>query len=138
MSEPITLWLFGILAGCIGTVAIAVFMIAQRLVKLETIFNFWIETIGKKAANILHSPVDHFGLDKYLDKFLHDHPVLIYEDWEEIKRMCEKVENDKSVESVKRFVAGFVAAGAMQKMMLMDKNLSPLSELRSNPDKKTP
>lgn len=133
MNETILLWLFGIIAASLAALSSAVFLQAQRLTKLETIFNFWIETIGKKAAQILHSPGDHLGLDKYLDKFLKDHPALVYEDWIEIKLMCEKVENDPTVESSKRLIAGFVAAGAIQKMMLMNKNVSSVSELRNNP-----
>jgi hypothetical protein len=133
MSEAFQLWLFGIVIGALFVLAGAIYLLAQRQTKIETIFNFWIETIGAKAANILHSPGDHLGLDKYLDKYLHDHPQMTLEDWVELKLMCEKVEKDECIDSGKRLVAGFFAAGAIHKIMLITKNLPTHSELRQNP-----
>jgi hypothetical protein len=133
MSETLLLWLFGIIAAGISTVAGAVYLQSQRLTRLETIFNFWIETIGNKAAQILHSPHDDLGLDKYLDKYINEHPTLVLADWIEIKIMCERAEKNIAIEPGRRLVAGFVAAGAMQKILLLNKNLPVLSELRPNP-----
>ena len=136
MNEESIKWLFGIIIVLLFAVCGAIYLLGQRVTKIETIFNFWVETIGKKAAQILHSPGDHLGLDKYLDKFLKEHPTntLSLQDWFEIKIMCERVERDESVESGKRLVAGFVAAGAIQKIMLMQKRLPTASDLRTNPN----
>jgi hypothetical protein len=48
------------------------------------------------------------------------------------------VEKDEKIESGKRLVAGFVAAGAAQKMLLMRQRKSIISELRVNPEIKKP
>jgi hypothetical protein len=135
MNETIILALFGGIGICLMALAGATYTLSQRMTKMETIFNFWIETIGNKAAKILHSPGDSLGLDKYLDKYLNDHPALVLEDWVEIKLMCEKVEQNREVDAGKRLIAGFVAAGAQQKILLITKNLPRQSELRNNPDK---
>ena len=136
MNETILIWLFGIIAVLLSCIFGILYTQAQRLVKMETIFNFWVETIGKKAAQILHSPGDHFGLDKYLDSYIENHPDMNLQDWYELKILCERVERDETIESGKRLIAGFVAAGAIQKIMLMQNKLPTISELRPHPKTK--
>src|ERR1035438_10282726 len=109
MSDQILIAAFSLIILCLGAILAYMFSFNYRLTKLETIFNFWIDTIGKKAAEILHSPNDHLGLDKYLEKYLGDHPTLSYGDFCEIKLMCEKVEKDVNIDAGKRLIAGFVA-----------------------------
>ena len=134
MNEGLLLGIFGVFVTALFAMAGAIYILSQRVTKMETIFNFWIDTIGRKAAQLLHSPDDHHGLDKYLEKYLGDHPSLNLEDWYTIKRICGDIENDNKLDSGKRFIAGFVAAGAAQKILLWNKGVSMASELRINPE----
>lgn len=85
MSEQWSIAIFIALFGAIISLAVAAtgfaFVIVQRVSRLETQFEDWIDRQGIRAADILHSPDDHLGIDYYLEQYkLHFHEMTM-EQW---------------------------------------------------------
>ena len=64
---------------------------------------------SKNAAKALHSPDDHLGIDKLLDKYIHNHD-LTQEEWVELKYAMDTIIHDPSKTPGERSLAGQLAA----------------------------
>lgn len=59
--------------------------VVQRIARLETVF----ELMGGKALKKMHSPSDHLGIDKLIEKYALQHDLDMQE-WIQVREACEK------------------------------------------------
>lgn len=64
---------------------------------------------SKRAADVLHSPDDHFGIDKLLEKYVARDHELTWEEWGRLLKRCEEIHADKDLPKSEQFLAGFLA-----------------------------
>jgi hypothetical protein len=101
MDETQLMWIFGGFALAVATVggfalrtsdsvARVERKIGERLVRLETQFEIWLDKTGMIVAKTLHRDDDRLKLDKFLDIYRAHHHDMSMEDWMEFKRVLEK------------------------------------------------
>jgi hypothetical protein len=73
---------------------------------------------GQKAAKILHSPHDAYGIDYLLDKYIDEHYELTQDEWRNLLTKCEIIENDKSKTKGERTLAAWLFAIANHKLLV--------------------
>lgn len=104
MSETTIQWIlagFGIWNVALSGALISVMLDNARMKSVMV-------SISKKAADMLHSPDDHFGIDKLLEKYIaHDHDLTLAE-WQELFNKCDRIMDDKSISPGHRCLAMFV------------------------------
>jgi len=86
----------------------------ERVINLEAIFKL----LGDKAAKILHSDDDPYGIDSLLDKYLDRHYELTYQEWETLLKKCTEIEDNKELSKGERVLASWLAAVAHHKLKL--------------------
>lgn len=112
MNETLQMWLFGAAFGAIVALAIFVASLRNEVVKIRTILII----TSKRAAEILHSPDDHLGLDELLDQYkLHEHD-LSYSQWEALKKRCEEIIADPKCTKSERLLALIVSEFSIHKL----------------------
>jgi hypothetical protein len=113
MSEVMAAWIAAVCAivaimGSIGAVYVA---LAQRITRLETFF----EVLGRKAAQVLHSPhtpeLDHY-LEKYISGKMDD------SDWLKLLQLVEVIEVDLKNPKAERALAGFISVHCRKRLGL--------------------
>lgn len=104
MSEHLIIFLVGQTVALIGVCLTAYIRMGNRVTRLEMAFTM----LGTKAAKLLHSPDDHHGIDKLLDKYIDHTYELSYSEWEELLGKCEQIENDHTLEKQERILAAFL------------------------------
>lgn len=108
MSENTLIWLFGGMAAWNLSITIAGIKLWILTTQLKTM---WILT-SKKAAEILHSPDNHHGLDELLDLYISGEYKLTYEQWEELKLRCEELIANPNGNKNEQVCAAFLVAVA--------------------------
>ena len=96
----------------------------QRITRLETFF----EVLGKKAANILHSPHTP-ELDSFIEKYVSD--KMLPDDWQHLLRLVDDVEGNLDRPKEERALAAMVAAACRKKLNLQA--VPPHSHLNHTP-----
>jgi hypothetical protein len=97
--------IFGAIGACIASGTAFAFIFGNRMAVIETWreasdkrIDTLIDSIGKRAAASVHRDDDKHGIDKYLDKYLHNH-FLSPDEWGEIKTACDKFLESKEIAS---------------------------------------
>lgn len=122
MNETLLIWLFGGIVTWLGAVTGLVLLLKTEVTKIRTILII----TSKRAAEILHSPDDHLGIDALLDKYkLHEHE-LSYNEWLELKTKCEEIIKNTACTKSERMLALFVVEFSVHKLMLKPRNSSIL------------
>lgn len=111
MSETLSVWIFGIMGAWLLIISGGVF----RLFLLFTQIQTTLIITSKEAAKILHSPDDHLGIDKLLEKYVEREHELTWDEWGELFQRCEEIKNDTSVGKNERILAMFVSELAVHK-----------------------
>ena len=110
------MWVIGGLSGVFLLAIIAAIKshsdLSTRVTKLEAVMALF----GQKAAKILHSPHDPYGIDYLLDKYLDRHYELTIMEWEALWHQCELIEEDKSKPKDERTLAAWLSAVAQHKL----------------------
>lgn len=110
--EQFFAWLLGTSVTIVSAGIVAYVKLVQRITKVETILSMF----GEKAAQILHSPNDHLGIDHLLDKYLNREYEMSYAEWKDLLNQCESIVDDKSISKSERTLAAFLAAICDHKM----------------------
>jgi len=102
MSENLSIWLIAgsygfTLLGMLAGLGFA-FAFGNRMAVMETRWDVFIDGVGKRAAASVHRDDDKHGIDKYLDKYLHNH-FLSPDEWGEIRLACDRFLGDKEIAS---------------------------------------
>lgn len=112
------LWVLGGAFACIAAGAMAYVSllksdskILERIVRLETLW----ESCVKNVAMSFHSPDDHLGIDKILDKY-HLNGELNFDEWGTLKSVFGRVAGDKTIDQINRMGARLVSDFATHKM----------------------
>lgn len=112
MSEHLVIFLIAQTIAFIGVCLTAYIRMGTRVTRLEMAFTM----MGTKAAKLLHSPDDHHGIDKLLDKYIDHTYELRWDEWEELLGKCEQIENDETLEKQERMLAAFLHAICCHKL----------------------
>lgn len=122
MNETLLIWLFGGVVTWLGALTGLVLLLKTEVTKIRTILII----TSKRAAEILHSPDDHLGIDALLDKYkLHEHE-LSYTEWQELKTRCEEIITNTACTKSERLLALFIVEFSAHKLMLKPKNNPPI------------
>lgn len=112
MNETLQMWLFGAAFGAIVALAGFVASLRNEVVKIRTILII----TSKRAAEILHSPDDHLGLDELLDQYkLHEHD-LSHSQWEILKKRCDEIINNPTCTKSERLLALLISEFPLHKL----------------------
>jgi hypothetical protein len=118
MNQEAILWIFGtiITIGTIitGAMAGAVLNLKERVVRIETTFSLF----NEKAATILHSPHTP-ELDAALEELLASYDKnrdMTQEQWTNLLRLVEQIENDKELAKGERLIAAMVSTTCRVKL----------------------
>lgn len=114
MNETLLIWLFGGIAAWLGAVTGLVLVLKTEVTKIRTILII----TSKRAAEILHSPDDHLGIDELLDKYKAKEHELSYGEWQELKVRCEEIIANPACPKSERLLALFVVEFSVHKLML--------------------
>lgn len=127
MNEATLIWLFGTMITVLGGWCFLntkqIFTIKDDVKKIVLALELFIAENGKGAAIILHSPDDHLGMDKLLDKYIANHFSLSMEDWIRLKELCEQVKNDSNTSVSEKMAAKDLIASLMAQIAL-SKNMA--------------
>lgn len=127
MNETLLLWLFGILGAWNVIISGQVFILRQEVLKMRTIMII----TSKRAAEILHSPDDHLGIDQLLDKYKAKEHELAYSDWQELKTRCEEIIANPQCTKSERLLALMVVEFSVHKLMMKPNKYQETSEFQS-------
>lgn len=114
MSEALLIWLFGILGGWMLAITIGGFRLHLAVTEVKAILRM----TSKRAAEILHSPDDHLGVDKLLDLYIEKENELTTEQWQQLHDAMEKIIADLNVSKQERSLALWVSAFSSNKLKL--------------------
>lgn len=112
MNETVQMWLFGAAFGAIVSLAIIVALLRVEVIKIRTILII----TSKRAAEILHSPDDHLGLDTLLDEYKKHEHDLSYMQWEELKQRCDEIVINPGCSKSERLLALLVTEFSVHKL----------------------
>lgn len=118
MNEQTLITLFSATALWLLSLTSIVYWIKGDVKKIRLAVELFIDGMGKGAAKVLHSPDDHLGIDKFLDKYIQNHHDLPYQDWEKLKVVCERVVNDVTISIEDRLAASTVLASMVAQLSL--------------------
>lgn len=107
----------GILCGIILGGAGISWSFAQRLTKLETTLDFWVNEVGTKALDLLHSPTNHLGLDALIDEYRRHDYDLTDEQWENLRIICAEIQTRDNVSKDEKLLAILGEALSNHKLM---------------------
>lgn len=88
--------------------------LSERIRVLEILF----ETFGRKAARAIHSPTDHYGIDRLLDKYIDRHYELSMEEWQELHDRVDIIVKDIKTPIELIFAAEMLLVVCMHKLLL--------------------
>ena len=113
MSESSAAWVAAICAivTLLGAISGVYVMLAQRITRLETFF----EILGKKAAQVLHSPHTP-ELDRYLEKYIANQ--MESDDWHKLLALVEEIEHNLENQKAERALAGFIGVHCRKRLGL--------------------
>lgn len=126
MSEPVQIWLFGIIGAWLLANTLLIAKLRDDLFRIRLA----VLALGKRAAEILHSPDDHLGIDNIIDrlviladKYKKREYELSAQEWNQLRETCKVISSDplmKKNERVAAALLGFatdVCNHKMQKFM---------------------
>lgn len=120
MSEAWQIALFTILGGWVFTitvgVAATVVVMRERLTRLETRFEDWLDRAGVLAAKVLHSPDNHLGIDGYLDSYIAHHHDMSLQEWADFHDICVEVTRDEKSTKLEKVQAEFLMQLCLHKI----------------------
>lgn len=112
MSEAWQIALFTVLGGWAAGLTFAgvgaVLMLTNRITRLETRFEDWLDRAGVLAAKALHSPDNHLGIDHYLDQYIQGHHDMTLNQWISFHDICVIVQNDEKATKLEKVQAEFL------------------------------
>jgi hypothetical protein len=118
MNQEAILWIFGILitvvTAVLGKLCTAVIDLKVRTVRIETTFSLY----NEKAANILHSPHTP-ELDSALEQLLkcyNENRDMTQDQWANLLRLVEQIENDREIAKGERMLAAMVSTTCRVKL----------------------
>jgi hypothetical protein len=118
MNQEAVLWIFGILitvvTAVLGFLCTAVIDLKVRIVRIETTFSLY----NEKAANILHSPHTP-ELDVALEQLLkcyNENRDMTQDQWVNLLRLVEQIENDREIAKGERMLAAMVSTTCRVKL----------------------
>lgn len=109
MNTEYILWLLGVAVSLGGAGIGAYISIIQRMTKIETKFEDFVDNFGDKIAKHLHSPDDHLGLDALMDKYRDRHYELSFKEWADLLVRCDRISQDKKGTTTEQVLADFMA-----------------------------
>lgn len=112
MSETMLIWLFGIVGLWCLTNTATIYTLVVIVSKLKTILIM----TSKRAADILHSPDDHLGLDALLEKHKDGPHRLTSEEWDVLKRECDKIVANPANTKSERLAALFIVEFSLDRL----------------------
>jgi len=112
MNETLLIWLFGGMSAWLGAITAMVLLLKTEVTKIRTILII----TSKRAAEILHSPDDHLGLDELLDNYKKHHHDLPLAEWEALKARCEEVIANPNCTKSERLLALVVVEFSTHKL----------------------
>lgn len=125
MNENFQLFLFGgigtILCAIIAGGLAAYILTVQRITKLETTLDFWVNEVGTKALDLLHSPTNHLGLDALIEEYQAHNYDLSTEQWENLRIICAEIQARESVSKDEKLLAILGEALSNHKLMRVGK-----------------
>lgn len=80
------LFILGSFASTLTAGTIAHISVVQRIARLEAVF----ELMGGKALKKMHSPTNHHGLDRIIEKYAQTHDLTM-DEWVIVRDVCEKI-----------------------------------------------
>lgn len=89
----------------------------QRITKLETTLDFWVNEVGTKALDLLHSPTNHLGLDALIDEYRRHNYDLTDEQWENLRTICAEIQARENVSKDEKLLAVLGEALSNHKLM---------------------
>jgi hypothetical protein len=107
-----------ILCGIILSGVGFAFVISNRVTRIESSLEFWIDSMGRLAAKKLHSPDDHLGIDAFLDIYIQNAHTMTLEQWSEFKLVCLKSRSDPLATKAEKAYAEFLIELCEYKMSL--------------------
>ena len=110
MSQELLISLFSAAASWMLTLTILWNATRNEMRNTRLAVKLFIDGMGKAAAEVLHSPEDHLGLDRYLDKYIDGHFDMSDNDWAEFRKICTRLQSDKSMSDAERIAAGTILA----------------------------
>lgn len=118
MNQEAVLWIFGtIITLCtlvIGKLLASVDNLTGRVIRIETAFSLF----NEKAANILHSPHTpelDLALEKLVVAYQKNHDLKM-EEWRELLRLVELIENDRELLHGERLIAAMISTTCRVKL----------------------
>lgn len=118
MNQEAVLWIFGtIITLCtlvIGKLLASVDNLTGRVIRIETTFSLF----NEKAANILHSPHTpelDLALEKLVVAYQKNHDLKM-EEWRELLRLVELIENDRELLHGERLIAAMISTTCRVKL----------------------
>lgn len=112
MNETILMWLFGGMAAWNVFNSGCVLLLRSEVTKIRTILII----TSKRAAEILHSPDDHLGIDELLDEYKKHEYDLSYSQWLELKQRCEEIVQNPGCSKSERLLALLVSEFSTHKL----------------------
>lgn len=95
--------------------------LSRRLVAVETrqaIRDKFFDELDKRIFTLLHSPDDHLGLDKLIDKYRSQNHELSVEDWTALKFRCDEIFRNESLPKDERLLASLGLALCEHKLQI--------------------
>lgn len=121
MSENWALMLVAFVLGQAALFTAAIvggyILLVQRITKLETTLDFWVNEVGTKALDLLHSPTNHLGLDALIDEYRSHNYDLTNEQWENLRFICAEIQARESVSKDEKLLAVLGEALSNHKLM---------------------
>lgn len=128
MTEGWQIAMFTVFGAAILSVIGGIFgsyiLLVQRITKLETTLDFWVNEVGTKALDLLHSPSNHLGLDALIDEYRSHNYDLADEQWENLRVICAEIQARENVTKDEKLLAVLGEALSNHKLMRSGKSVT--------------
>jgi hypothetical protein len=96
--------------------------VSERVGRLESTLEAWLDKMGLAAAKMLHRDDDKFQVDFYLDIYRNRHHEMSMDQWIQFRVLMDETANNPKASKQEQVMAQFLAELAAHKLqMFQDK-----------------
>lgn len=116
MQQETLIWLFGVIGAWCLVLTGLWFHTKGEISRIRLAVELFVDSMGKAAVTVLHSPDDHLGFDHWCEIYEARHFEMSYHEWGEMKAACGDILNHTKATKLEKAQAKMLAAVCSHKL----------------------
>lgn len=116
MNEETLIWLFGVLGAWNLILTGLWFHVKTDMKQIRLAVELFVDSMGKAAVTVLHSPDNHLGFDEWCDTYVARHFEMKVIEWNDMKAACEQILTNPRATKIEKGQAKMLIAVCTHKL----------------------